>query len=122
MKHFNRRTTSIENAKQQVKLVRSLRKLRRDLNISVSEVAEKMGVDEAMVYRFEKGGTNFTMSTLQKYAAAINASLTLSARKQTTTAPSDVFSERLSWSDAPEMTARARVTYSSTHHGYLQSI
>lgn len=57
----------------------ALRDLRVERNLSVADVARDMDVDAAMVYRFEKGGTNFTMTTLRKYAQAVGARLRLEA-------------------------------------------
>jgi len=46
---------------------------------AVAEVAAAMGVDDAVVYRFEKGGTNSTLSTVRRYALAVGAMLELGA-------------------------------------------
>lgn len=69
----------VRNARTQLQLVRALKSTRERQGISVQEVAETMGVDASVVYRFEKGGTNFTMSTLRSYANAVKAELALSA-------------------------------------------
>ena len=68
-----------DNARQQLALVKSLRQIRQDNKLSVQDVADYMKVDASMVYRFEKGGTNFTMGTARKYAAAVGASLSFTA-------------------------------------------
>ena len=69
----------VENARAQLQLVRSLKRTRQASGLSVQSVADSMGVDASMVYRFEQGGTNFTMSTLRAYADAIDVRLELSA-------------------------------------------
>jgi hypothetical protein len=38
-----------------------------------------MRVDDAVAYRFEKGGTNPTLSTVRRYAIAVGAMLELGA-------------------------------------------
>lgn len=60
-------------------MIRGLKSVREQHGISVQDVADSMGVDVSMVYRFEKGGTNFAMSTLRAYADAVNAKLELVA-------------------------------------------
>lgn len=74
-----RRAIGAKNADQQVRLIRRLREIRIANGIPVPQVAEVMGVDQTMVYRFERGGTNFTASTLRKYAKAVGALLSLDA-------------------------------------------
>lgn len=69
----------VKNARAQLRLIRGLKSVREQHGISVQDVADSMGVDVSMVYRFEKGGTNFTMSTLRAYADAVNAKLELVA-------------------------------------------
>lgn len=69
----------LKNARQQTGLVRALKAIRRERGLSGPDVARNMGVDEATVYRFESGETNFTMSTLRKYAKAVGAELEMSA-------------------------------------------
>lgn len=75
----NKRTVGAANADAQVALIRKLREIRKANGIAVADVAESMGVDAAMVYRFEAGGTNFTAATLRKYAKAVGALLKLDA-------------------------------------------
>ena len=67
------------NADAQIELLLKLQAIRKANGVSVAEVADTMGVDAAMIYRLEKGGTNFTASTLRKYAKAAGALLRLDA-------------------------------------------
>lgn len=76
---IERRRIGAANADAQVHLVRKLQEIRIARGIPVADVAESMGVDVTMVYRFEKGGTNFTAATLRKYAKAVGALLQLDA-------------------------------------------
>lgn len=79
MSNQQRKAIGAKNADEQVRLVRQLREIRVNNHISVHQVAADMGVDQTMVYRFERGGTNFTASTLRKYAKAVGALLSLGA-------------------------------------------
>lgn len=67
------------NARQITGLVRQLREVRLANGISVENVAADMEVDPSMIYRFEKGGTNFTAATISRYALAVGAVFELSA-------------------------------------------
>ncbi|MFD4368669.1 helix-turn-helix domain-containing protein [Rhodococcus sp. NPDC058521] len=69
----------IDLARQQTKLVRELKTIRVSSGLTVAEVASSMSVDEAVVYRFEKGGTNPTLATVRRYALAVGAMLDLGA-------------------------------------------
>ncbi|OHU23445.1 hypothetical protein BKG77_07220 [Mycobacteroides chelonae] len=62
-----------ELADEQLKLVFELRKVRVRRGLNVAQVAEAMGVDAAQVSRFESGSTNPTMSTIRRYAKAVEA-------------------------------------------------
>lgn len=70
----------IDLARQQTKLIRELKAVRVSSGATVAQVAAAMGVDHAVVYRFEKGGTNPTLSTVRRYALAVGAMLDLGAR------------------------------------------
>lgn len=69
----------IDLARQQTKLIRELKAVRVSSGATVAETAATMGVDDAVVYRFEKGGTNPTLATVRRYALAVGAMLDLSA-------------------------------------------
>ncbi|MDO4610961.1 helix-turn-helix transcriptional regulator [Corynebacterium sp.] len=73
MSDFDRRAVGKRNARSQVDLVMTLRGIREHNGITVAQVAEAMQVDPSMIYRFEKGGTNYTATTLRKYAKAVGA-------------------------------------------------
>lgn len=69
----------IRNAEAQLKLVTQLIRIRLLRGLSLQEVAGSMSVDLDELAHFEKGGANFTMSTVRKYAKAVDAELLLSA-------------------------------------------
>lgn len=48
---------------------------RQELGISQKELAEKLGVTQALVSRWETGGVNFTLSTLVKIACTLGLEL-----------------------------------------------
>lgn len=62
-----------ELADEQLRLIFGLRQIRIDRGMSITEVAEAMGVDPAQVSRFESGGTNPTMVTIRRYAKTVEA-------------------------------------------------
>ncbi|MCJ0906098.1 helix-turn-helix transcriptional regulator [Rhodococcus sp. ARC_M6] len=75
-----RERLGVDLARQQTRLVRELKAVRVASGLTVADVAESMEVDEAMVYRFEKGSTNPTLATIRRYALAVGAMLDLSAK------------------------------------------
>lgn len=81
MEKFDKKAVGSANADAQVKLIRKLQAIRKERGIQVSDVAREMGVDPTMVYRFERGGTNYTAATLRKYAKAVGAVLDFDADK-----------------------------------------
>lgn len=62
-----------ELADEQLRLIFGLREIRIERGMSITEVAEAMGVDPAQVSRFESGGTNPTMATIRRYAKTVEA-------------------------------------------------
>ena len=76
---MDRDRLGIELARQQTKLIRELKAVRVSSGLSVTHVAKAMGVDDAVIYRFEKGGTNPTLATIRRYALAVGAMLDLNA-------------------------------------------
>ncbi|WP_084161182.1 helix-turn-helix transcriptional regulator [Nocardia sp. BMG51109] len=64
---------AVELADEQLNLVLGLRAVRVDSGMSISDVAEAMGVDPSQVSRFESGATNPTMSTVRRYAKVVGA-------------------------------------------------
>ncbi|MGS2805350.1 helix-turn-helix domain-containing protein [Nocardia sp. MW-W600-9] len=58
-------------ADEQLNLVLGLRAIRQRRGMSLADVADRMGVDQSAVSRFESGGTNPTMSTIRRYAKAV---------------------------------------------------
>ncbi|SIC74045.1 Helix-turn-helix [Mycobacteroides abscessus subsp. abscessus] len=71
----------MEVADEQLKLVFGLRNVRVERGLSISDVAETMGVDPAQVSRLESGSTNPTMSTIRRYAKAVAAVFRVEVRK-----------------------------------------
>ncbi|WP_371132887.1 helix-turn-helix domain-containing protein [Corynebacterium phoceense] len=67
------------NARAQLKLVNDLRAIRQDSGRTIDEVAAALGVENDVIVAFEQGESNFTMSTLRRYAKAVGAELSMSA-------------------------------------------
>lgn len=61
----------------QRRLLSDLVARRRAAGLSQGEVAERMGTSQPAVARLEAGQVDARMSTLQRYAAAVGAELTL---------------------------------------------
>lgn len=64
---------SIELARSENHLIRELIAVRHRFGLKPAEVARRMGVDRSAVTRFESGGTNPTMATINRYAEAVGA-------------------------------------------------
>lgn len=64
---------SIDLARSENHLIRELIAARKRRGLKPAEVARKMGVDRSVVTRFESGGTNPTMATVNRYAEAVGA-------------------------------------------------
>jgi len=64
---------SLEDAESLQRLLDCLTSIRRDRNISQSEVANRMGVRQPTVSGFEKASSDPKLSTLQRYARAVDA-------------------------------------------------
>ena len=69
------------NARQQTKLVRQLKMHRKQAGLTVDDLAKKIGVEPSFIIAFEKGGMNYTASTLRSIAKAVGAELQLNASK-----------------------------------------
>lgn len=66
----------VDLAKSEYELIRRLVALRSAAGVKPAELARRMGVDRSMISRFEAGGTNPTMATVNRYAEAIGAMIT----------------------------------------------
>ncbi|WP_405177853.1 helix-turn-helix domain-containing protein [Nocardia sp. NBC_01377] len=66
----------VDLAKSEYELIRQLVARRSAAGIKPAELARRMGVDRSTISRFEAGGTNPTMATLNRYAEAIGAMIT----------------------------------------------
>jgi predicted transcriptional regulator len=56
---------------------RELADRRRDLGLSQTEVAARMGTSQSAVARLEAGGVDARLSTLERYAAALGGRLSV---------------------------------------------
>ncbi|ORB26618.1 hypothetical protein BST38_25480 [Mycolicibacterium parafortuitum] len=72
-KPTSRDRLGMELADEQLGMIFGLRRVRVERGLSITEVAEAMGVDPAQVSRFESGSTNPTMTTIRRYAKAVGA-------------------------------------------------
>ena len=77
-----------------MKLGQKIRMLRKQNNMSVEELAQKIGKDRATVYRYEKGEIeNLPVTALEPIAAALNvdpADLLMNTRPTLVLPPLDV--------------------------------
>ncbi len=64
---------SVGLARSENHLIRELIAVRQRRGLKLADVARKMGVDRSAVTRFESGGTNPTMATINRYAEAVGA-------------------------------------------------
>lgn len=64
---------SVDLARSENHLIRELIAARQRRGLKPAEVARKMGVDRSVVTRFESGGTNPTVATINRYAEAVGA-------------------------------------------------
>lgn len=64
---------SVDLARSENHLIRELIAVRQRRGLKPAEVARTMGVDRSAVTRFESGGTNPTMATINRYAEAVGA-------------------------------------------------
>lgn len=58
-------------AEEQLNLILGLRAIRIQRGMSLTDVADAMGIDVSQVSRFESGGTNPTFATVRRYAKAV---------------------------------------------------
>lgn len=58
-------------AEEQLNLILGLRAIRIQRGMSLTDVADVMGIDVSQVSRFESGGTNPTFATVRRYAKAV---------------------------------------------------
>jgi DNA-binding XRE family transcriptional regulator len=66
-----------EDAEARAALLRSLVEQRKARGLSQSQVAERMGTTQSAVSDLESGGSDPRLSTLQRYARAVNAAIRL---------------------------------------------
>ena len=70
-----------EMALRRQALAEDLVQRRIRLGLSQTEVAARMGTSQSAVARFESGGVDVRLSTLERYAAALGCSLDWKLRK-----------------------------------------
>jgi transcriptional regulator with XRE-family HTH domain len=70
-----------------VELVRLLARRRQDQGLSQTEVAARMGTSQSAVARLEAAAGDLRLSTLQRYAAALDAHVGFAVRDQSDGAP-----------------------------------
>lgn len=63
-------------------LVASLVARRRELGLSQTEVAARMGTSQPAVARLESGAADVRLTTLERYAAAVGRRLELGTRRE----------------------------------------
>lgn len=64
---------SVDLARSENHLIRELIAVRQRRGLKPADVARTMGVDRSAVTRFEAGGTNPTIATINRYAEAVGA-------------------------------------------------
>ena len=79
-KPTSRDRLGIELADEQLNMILGLRRVRLERGMSITDVAEAMGVDPAQVSRFENSSTNPTMTTIRRYAKAVGAVFRIETR------------------------------------------
>ena len=62
---------SVDLARSENHLLRELIAARQRCGLKPADVARRMGIDRSAVTRFESGGTNPTMATINRYAEAV---------------------------------------------------
>jgi transcriptional regulator with XRE-family HTH domain len=63
-------------------LIKKLRRIRRDKGISLPEMAERLGVSVDAVTRFEMVSSEHNLSSIRRYAAALNVLITHTVTEQ----------------------------------------
>ncbi|PLA28082.1 MULTISPECIES: helix-turn-helix domain-containing protein [Corynebacterium] len=71
----------LSNARQQTKLVRQLKEIRQASGLTVEDVAREANLEPSFVAKFERGGMNFSASTLRTIARVLGAELRLDAKR-----------------------------------------
>lgn len=107
---------AFEDAEHRSSILRWLVAFRKRLGLTQAQTADAMGTTQSAVSELEGGGTDFYLSTLQRYARSMDLRLILTAQTSTQTIiwpemmqhffrPPSVSTERLSLS-ASSQTAR----------------
>lgn len=80
----------IDLARSENRLIRQLIDVRYKSGLRPADLARKMGVDRSVVTRFEAGGTNPTMATINRYAEAVGAMIHYNVTRRADTDSSSV--------------------------------
>lgn len=83
------------NTRQALNFKAELVRKRKDHKLSQAIVAERMGVSQSTVAEFERYDSNPTMRTIQRYANAVRARITMSVKDDCVTDYQRAFSELL---------------------------
>lgn len=70
-------------AENPTELIDRLASLRRERGLSQTEVAARMGTSQSALARLESGQADVRLSTLARYAAAVDADLAFALRHRT---------------------------------------
>lgn len=106
-KPTSRERLGVELADEQLGIIFGIRRVRQERGLSVTDVAEAMGVDPAQVSRLESGATNPTMSTLRRYAKAVGAIFRVQTRSWQDEQSRMVMASVDAWESADEDSALA---------------
>jgi len=77
-----RQALAIEQMEQDDALLDGLIQRRRELGLTQQEVADRLGITQSAVARFEGGDRDPRLSTLRRYALAVDALVTHSVTRQ----------------------------------------
>lgn len=94
--------SGIADIAERQRVIRSLVELRRSSGVSQRRIAELMATTQSAVSEIEGGGTDVYLSTLQRYARAVGAPLSLhiQCRRGSTTPPRAPVVYLYDWSHA----------------------
>lgn len=71
----------VENADAQLEMVMALKKMREDKKYTREYIAKTTGLKFCEVVDFESGMTNPKMSTIRRYAKAVNAKISITVEE-----------------------------------------
>lgn len=83
-----------EDAQTRIRLVDALVRMRRRLSLTQTQVAKRMGVKQPSISGFETEGSDPRLSTLLRYARAVEATVVCAVRPKLNVIRPDVYLER----------------------------